>query len=93
VVVLDIFGFLLGLTIVIFVVRPVAQAFSEKLKARAHGAESSRELGLQERVQFLESEVMELKRQLGQVQETTEYMTKCIETSERASAPETKRDA
>ncbi len=92
-VVLDIFGFLLGLTIVIFVARPVAQAFSEKLRARAHGAESAKELGLKARVEFLEGEVIELKRQLSQVQETTEYMTKCLEGPEREVLKERKRDA
>ena len=89
----DIFGFILGLTVIFFVVRPIAQAVSDKLRKPSPKQAELDQTDLQARISFLESEVQELKRQLTQVQETSEFMNKYIETARQSERIEQKKNA
>lgn len=76
--VLDFFVFLLAVAVVVFIARPLACGFSERL--RAAGKPSVEQDALRERVKFLETEVADLKSQLNQMQETTDFLSKCLES-------------
>ena len=59
--------------------RPLAEAYSEKQKAKYRELGSDAEDKLKQRVAFLESEIDELKRQLHQIQETNDFTIKMLE--------------
>ena len=60
--------------------RPLAEAYAEKLKARYKELESDVEANLKSRLGALEEEVSDLKRQVIQIQETSEFTTKLLES-------------
>ena len=90
--VLDFFGFLLGITIVVFVARPIAHAVSDKLRARGRETGSETGMSLEDRVKCLESQIIDLRQQLGQVQETAEFMSKYIETTKKPAEIEQRKN-
>jgi hypothetical protein len=68
------------------VARPLAEAYSEKLKAE-YKAIGSEELNkLKQRLESLENELLEVKGQLKSFQETNDFATKLLETGDLPSA-------
>ncbi len=63
--------------------RPIAEAYAEKLKARYRGLSSDIEVNLTSRITALEQEVIDLRKQVGQIQDTTEFAVKMLESKEQ----------
>jgi hypothetical protein len=59
--------------------KPITQAYVDKMRYKYKELDSEAETKLKQRVEFLESEVIELKKQLIAVQETAEFAVKQIE--------------
>ncbi len=74
---------IVGLTAVI---RPLAQAYSERLKAKYKEIGGDQEVLLKSRVSSLEEEIREIKRQVLSIQETSEFTARMIETKQDKSA-------
>lgn len=74
--------FMVGIVAVVTVAavgRPLAEAYSEKLKANYRGIGSQTEQQLQGRIACLEEEVRELKSQIRGIQETADFTAKLLE--------------
>lgn len=63
------------ISVVVFCGRPIFEAISERIRSqdRLETIEKSAERRLENKVAFLEAEVMELKQQLRTLQETSEF--------------------
>lgn len=73
--------------------RPLAEAYAERMKARYRGLNSDLEVNLKSRLAALEQEVIELRRQLNQIQETSEFTARLLEgASLKASEPEKSKE-
>lgn len=75
----------LGVIIVVGIAnigKPITQAYVDKVRYKYKELDSEAETKLKARVEFLESEVIELKRQLIAVQETADFAVKQIEMKE-----------
>jgi len=59
--------------------RPIAEAYAEKFKARYRALDSEAEVRLTTRIAALELEVTDLRKQVGQIQDTTEFAVKLLE--------------
>jgi len=59
--------------------RPIAEAYAEKLKARYRALDSDAEVQLTTRIAALEHEVSDLRKQVGQIQDTTDFAVKLLE--------------
>ena len=59
--------------------RPIAEAYAEKLKARYRALDSDAEVQLTARLAALEHEVTDLRKQVGQIQDTTDFAVKLLE--------------
>lgn len=59
--------------------RPLAEAYSEKLKTKYRGIGSEEASSLKLRVESLENELREFKAQLKGIQESTDFVVKLIE--------------
>lgn len=70
---------IVGLTAV---VRPLAQAYSERLKASYKEIGSDQETLLKNRVSSLEEEIREIKRQMSNLQETADFNTRLLESKQ-----------
>ena len=64
------------------VVRPIAQAYSERLKAHYKEIGSDQEVLLKNRVSSLEEEIREIKRQMLSIQESSEFTSKLLESKQ-----------
>lgn len=64
--------------------KPLAEAYAERIKARYKGIGSEQEAFLRSRVESLEQEVIDLKKQLLQIQETTDFTLKLLEEKKTA---------
>lgn len=73
---------IVGLTAVI---RPIAQAYSERLKMNYKEIGSEQENLLKNRVSSLEEEIREIKRQMLGIQETSEFTAKLLENKQDKS--------
>jgi len=76
------FLMLLGVVTVVTIAavgRPLAEAYAEREKARYRELGSDAEAKLKQRIEFLESEVNDLKGQLKLIQETSDYTVKMLE--------------
>ncbi|CAN5254004.1 hypothetical protein BH10CYA1_BH10CYA1_50920 [soil metagenome] len=73
---------IVGLTAV---VRPIAQAYSERLKTNYKEIGSEQEILLKNRVSSLEEEIREIKRQMLGIQETSEFTAKLLENKQDKS--------
>ena len=72
----------LGVIIVVGIAnigKPITQAYADRMRYRYKELDSEAETKLKQRVEFLESEVIELKKQLLAVQETADFAVKQIE--------------
>jgi hypothetical protein len=72
---------IVGLTAVI---RPIAQAYSERISAKSKEIGSEQETLLKTRVSALEEELREIKRQMTGIQETCDFTAKMIEKKKDA---------
>lgn len=59
--------------------RPIAEAYSEKLKSQYRELGSQKEKQLQDRIGSLEEEVRALKNQLSAIQETADFAAKLLD--------------
>jgi hypothetical protein len=76
------FLFIAGLVAIVTIAamgRPLAEAYAEKLKTKYRAIGSEQASSLQLRLESLENEVRDLKSQLKNVQESTEFAVKLIE--------------
>lgn len=73
---------IVGLTAV---VRPIAQAYSERLKTNYKEIGSEQENLLKNRVSSLEEEIREIKRQMLGIQETSDFTAKLLENKQDKS--------
>ncbi len=73
---------IVGLTAV---VRPIAQAYSERLKMNYKEIGSEQENLLKNRVSSLEEEIREIKRQMQGIQETSDFTAKLLEKKQDKS--------
>ena len=73
---------IVGLTAV---VRPIAQAYSERLKMNYKEIGSDQENLLKNRVSSLEEEIREIKRQMQGIQETSDFTAKLLEKKQDKS--------
>ncbi len=74
--------FMVGIIAVVTVAavgRPIAEAYSEKLKSQYRELGSQKEKQLQDRIACLEEEVRELKGQIRGIQETADFAAKLLE--------------
>jgi hypothetical protein len=61
---------------------PIADAFADRLKLKFQELGPEEERQLKSRIETLEEEVRNLKRQVVSIQETTDFATKVIQTRE-----------
>lgn len=59
--------------------RPIAEAYSEKLKSQYRELGSQKEKQLQDRIGCLEEDVRELKNQMKAIQDTADFAAKLLE--------------
>ena len=59
--------------------RPIAEAYAEKLKARYRSLDSDAEMQLTTRISTLEQEVTDLRKQVSQIQDATDFAVKLLE--------------
>jgi hypothetical protein len=62
---------------------PIADAFADRLKLKFQELGPEEERQLKTRIETLEEEVRNLKRQVVSIQETTDFATKVIQTREQ----------
>lgn len=74
-----------GIVAIVTMGKPLAEAYSERIKAKYRAIGSEEELTLRTRIDSLEQEVVDLRRQLTQIQETTEFTAKLIESKQGES--------
>ena len=78
--------FLMALSVVAVVTiaavgRPLAEAYAEKMKAKYRELAPEQETALRTRMEQLEEDLVEVRKQLQQLQETSEFAIKLIESS------------
>lgn len=73
------------------VARPMAEAYAERLKTKYRAIGSDEAQALRLKVESLENEVLELKSQVKNVQETSEFAQKLIESGESITLKEMPR--
>ncbi|PWT95928.1 MAG: hypothetical protein C5B53_10620 [Candidatus Melainabacteria bacterium] len=76
---------LVGIVTIAAVGRPLAEAYAEKLKTRYKAIGSEEASSLKLRVESLENELRELKSQLRNVQDSTDFVVKLIEKNDPES--------
>jgi len=77
---------IVGVVTIAAVARPLAEAYSEKLKIQYRAIGSEEWNKLKQRIDVLESELLEVKGQVKSFQETTEFATKLLESGDLNSA-------
>lgn len=63
--------------------RPLAEAYAEKLKAQYRAIAPAEENALNARLSAAEEEIRELKKQLGEAKETTDFAMRLIDSVEK----------
>jgi len=76
------------ITVFVSVGRPVSELMADKARYKFKGLDSQAEERLIQRLEALEEEVRQTRKQLAELKDATEFAVKMIETKGEAKAPE-----
>ena len=82
------FLMILGVVAVVTVAavgRPLAEAYAEQLKAQYRGLGGAEQASLTSRITSLEEELLDLRHKITQVQESTDFTIKLLESYKDAT--------